>query len=111
MLCHERVCLRPHRQLPRKSRLDHNAPDELANGALRPLTEPFPVCFPLSPPPAPPSPQVIHNLEEYGNTSAGSIPLALSETVASGKIKKGDVIACAGFGAGLSWGSTVMRWG
>ena len=54
---------------------------------------------------------MIHNLEEYGNTSAGSIPLALSETVASGKIKKGDVIACAGFGAGLSWGSTVMRWG
>jgi len=58
-----------------------------------------------------PMEKVIHNLEEYGNTSAGSIPLALSEAVASGRIKKGDVIACAGFGAGLSWGSTVMRWG
>lgn len=55
--------------------------------------------------------KVIHNLEEYGNTSAASIPLALAEAVRSGRIKKGDVIACAGFGAGLSWGSTIMRWG
>jgi len=58
-----------------------------------------------------PMEKVIHNLEEYGNTSAASIPLALAEAVQSGKIKKGDVIACAGFGAGLSWGATVMRWG
>lgn len=55
--------------------------------------------------------KVITNLSEYGNTSAGSIPIALSEAVASGKVKKGDVIACAGFGAGLSWGSAIMRWG
>lgn len=55
--------------------------------------------------------KVIHNLDQYGNTSAGSIPIALSEAVASGKIKKGDVIACSGFGAGLSWGSVIMRWG
>jgi len=58
-----------------------------------------------------PMEKVIHNLEEYGNTSAASIPLALAEAVRSGRIKKGDVIACAGFGAGLSWGSTIMRWG
>ena len=58
-----------------------------------------------------PMDKVIRNLEEYGNTSAASIPLALAEAVASGKIKKGDIIACAGFGAGLSWGSTIMRWG
>lgn len=55
--------------------------------------------------------KVIHNLDQYGNTSAASIPIALSEAVASGKVKKGDVIACSGFGAGLSWGSVIMRWG
>jgi len=55
--------------------------------------------------------KVIHNLDQYGNTSAASIPIALSEAVASGKVKKGDVIACSGFGAGLSWGAVIMRWG
>lgn len=55
--------------------------------------------------------KVIHNLDQYGNTSAASIPIALSEAVASGRVKKGDVIACSGFGAGLSWGSVIMRWG
>jgi 3-oxoacyl-[acyl-carrier-protein] synthase III len=55
--------------------------------------------------------KVITNLSDYGNTSAGSIPIALSEAVTSGKVKKGDIIACAGFGAGLSWGSAIMRWG
>ena len=55
--------------------------------------------------------KVITNLSSYGNTSAGSIPIALSEAVASGTVKKGDVIACAGFGAGLSWGACIMRWG
>lgn len=58
-----------------------------------------------------PMSKVIRNLHEYGNTSAGSIPLALAEAVKSGKIKKGDVIAMAGFGAGLSWASAVIRWG
>lgn len=58
-----------------------------------------------------PMEKVITNLSEYGNTSAGSIPLALDEAVRSGKVKKGDVIACAGFGAGLSWGSAIIRWG
>jgi len=58
-----------------------------------------------------PMEKVLHNLEDYGNTSAGSIPIALAEAVASGKVKKGDTIALAGFGAGLSWGATVIRWG
>eukprot|EP00904_Undaria_pinnatifida_P004319 jgi/Undpi1/13889/HiC_scaffold_9.g03540.m1 len=57
-----------------------------------------------------PMDKVITNLEEYGNTSAASIPLALDEAVRSGKVKSGDVIACAGFGAGLSWGAAVIRW-
>jgi 3-oxoacyl-[acyl-carrier-protein] synthase-3 len=58
-----------------------------------------------------PMEKVITNLKSYGNTSAGSIPLALDEAVRSGLVKKGDVIACAGFGAGLSWGAAIIRWG
>lgn len=54
--------------------------------------------------------KVLCNIDEYGNTSAGSIPLALTEAVQSGNIKKGDVIAMAGFGAGLSWGAAIIRW-
>jgi 3-oxoacyl-[acyl-carrier-protein] synthase III len=57
-----------------------------------------------------PMDKVITNLADYGNTSAASIPLALDEAVRSGKVKKGDVIACAGFGAGLSWGSAIFKW-
>jgi 3-oxoacyl-[acyl-carrier-protein] synthase-3 len=58
-----------------------------------------------------PSQKVIANLQEYGNTSAASIPLALDEAVRSGKIKPGDVIASSGFGAGLTWGAAIFRWG
>lgn len=58
-----------------------------------------------------PMEKVLHNLEEYGNTSAASIPLCLAEAVAKGTVKKGDIVACAGFGAGLSWGACVFRWG
>jgi len=58
-----------------------------------------------------PMDKVITNLAEYGNTSAGSIPLALDEAVRSGKVKPGDVVAVAGFGAGLSWGAAVIKWG
>jgi len=48
-----------------------------------------------------PMSKVLRNIEEYGNTSAGSIPLALAEAVKAGKVKKGDIIAVAGFGAGI----------
>ena len=41
----------------------------------------------------------------------GSIPLALTEAVQAGKVKKGDIIAISGFGAGLNWGAAVIRWG
>ena len=58
-----------------------------------------------------PMEKVIANLGDYGNTSAASIPLALDEAVRSGKVKPGDVIACAGFGAGLSWGASILKWG
>lgn len=58
-----------------------------------------------------PASKIITNLSEYGNTSAASIPLALNEAIKSGAVKPGDVIACAGFGAGLSWGAAIFRWG
>jgi 3-oxoacyl-[acyl-carrier-protein] synthase-3 len=58
-----------------------------------------------------PMEKVITNLSEYGNTSAASIPLALDEAVRKGQVKKGDIIACAGFGAGLSWGAAILKWG
>ncbi|XAR70434.1 Beta-ketoacyl-[acyl-carrier-protein] synthase III [Bertholletia excelsa] len=58
-----------------------------------------------------PSERVITNLANYGNTSAASIPLALDEAVRSGKVRVGHTIAVAGFGAGLTWGSAIIRWG
>ncbi|XP_059657479.1 beta-ketoacyl-[acyl-carrier-protein] synthase III A, chloroplastic [Cornus florida] len=57
------------------------------------------------------SERVISNLANYGNTSAASIPLALDEAVRSGKVQSGHTIAAAGFGAGLTWGSAIVRWG
>jgi 3-oxoacyl-[acyl-carrier-protein] synthase-3 len=58
-----------------------------------------------------PDQKVISNMAKYGNTSAASIPLALDEVVRAGQVKSGDLIAAAGFGAGLTWGSTIFRWG
>ncbi len=52
----------------------------------------------------------IVNLEKYGNTSAGTIPIALDEANRDGRIKKGDIVALSGFGAGLTWGGTIIRW-
>ncbi len=53
---------------------------------------------------------VFSNLERYGNTSAASIPIALCEAVEQGLIKQDDVVVCVGFGAGLTWGATAVRW-
>ncbi|KAJ8632205.1 hypothetical protein MRB53_025541 [Persea americana] len=58
-----------------------------------------------------PPDHVISNLANYGNTSAASIPLALDEAVRSGKVQAGNIIATAGFGAGLTWGSAIVKWG
>ncbi|MFO0108733.1 MAG: 3-oxoacyl-[acyl-carrier-protein] synthase III C-terminal domain-containing protein, partial [bacterium] len=55
--------------------------------------------------------KVISNVSDYGNTSAASIPLALDEAVRAGKIKPNDIIAASGFGAGLSWGAAIFKWG
>ncbi|MBI1912801.1 MAG: ketoacyl-ACP synthase III [Deltaproteobacteria bacterium] len=54
--------------------------------------------------------KVYTNLDRYGNTSAGSIPLALDEAVRTGKIKDGDVIVFVSFGGGLTWASAAVKW-
>jgi 3-oxoacyl-[acyl-carrier-protein] synthase III len=54
--------------------------------------------------------KVFANLDKYGNTSAGSIPLALDEAIQQGRVKRGDNILICGFGAGLAWGTALWRW-
>jgi 3-oxoacyl-[acyl-carrier-protein] synthase III len=53
---------------------------------------------------------VFKNLEKYGNTSAGSIPIALDEMMVDGQIASGDLVLTSGFGAGLNWGTVLWRW-
>lgn len=50
-------------------------------------------------------------IKKYGNNSSASIPMALAESVATGKIKDGDLVVLVGFGGGLTWGAVAMRWG
>ncbi len=57
-----------------------------------------------------PRSKVFNNLDRYGNTSAGSVPLALDEALAEGRLQPGQLAVLSGFGAGLSWGTAVMRW-
>lgn len=58
-----------------------------------------------------PMERVFVNVDRFGNTSCGSIPLALSEAREQGRVKDGDLIVLVGFGGGLSWGAVAMRWG
>ena len=53
--------------------------------------------------------KVIVNLDRYGNTSSGTIPIALDEVVREGRVKEGDVVLMVAFGGGLTWGSVLMR--
>jgi 3-oxoacyl-[acyl-carrier-protein] synthase-3 len=53
---------------------------------------------------------VYKNLERYGNTSGGSIPIALDELIEEGLVERGDLILTSGFGAGLNWGTALWRW-
>lgn len=57
-----------------------------------------------------PPEKVFVNIEEYGNTSAGSVPLGLYEAARNGRLNQGDVVLTVGFGAGLVWGANVIRW-
>jgi len=53
---------------------------------------------------------VYSNIHKYGNTTSASIPIALYEAMQEGKINRGDTIVVASFGAGFTWGASVMRW-
>jgi 3-oxoacyl-[acyl-carrier-protein] synthase-3 len=55
--------------------------------------------------------KVFSNVQDYGNTSAASIPIALYEAISSGRVNKGDDIIMTSFGAGLSWAAVALRWG
>jgi 3-oxoacyl-[acyl-carrier-protein] synthase-3 len=57
-----------------------------------------------------PSERVVVNVDRYGNTSSGSIPLALADAQAEGRLRPGNVVLMTGMGAGLTWGSALMRW-
>lgn len=54
--------------------------------------------------------QVFNNIQKYGNTTAASIPIALTEAWEQGKIKEGDLVVLAAFGSGFTWGSAIIRW-
>ena len=54
--------------------------------------------------------KVVTNLDRYGNTSSASIPLALNEAFHQGRVKRGDVLLLSGFGAGLTWATSLLRW-
>ncbi len=54
--------------------------------------------------------QVYNNIQKYGNTTAASIPIALTEAWEEGKIKEGDTVILAAFGSGFTWGSAVIKW-
>jgi 3-oxoacyl-[acyl-carrier-protein] synthase-3 len=58
-----------------------------------------------------PKEKVFVNVDRYGNTSAASVPLALCEAWRSGRIRPGDTVVTVGFGAGLTWGANVIKWG
>ena len=57
-----------------------------------------------------PSERVVVNVDRYGNTSSGSIPLALADAAKDGRLRPGRLVLMTGMGAGLTWGSALMRW-
>jgi 3-oxoacyl-[acyl-carrier-protein] synthase-3 len=58
-----------------------------------------------------PMAQTVVNIERYGNTAAASIPIAVAEAADDGRLKDGDLMLVTGFGAGMTWGSALFRWG
>lgn len=57
-----------------------------------------------------PADKVMSNIQKYGNTTAASVPIALSEAYEEGRIKEGDLVCLAAFGSGFTWGSALIRW-
>jgi len=58
-----------------------------------------------------PPEKAIVNIERYGNTSSASVPIAFHEALSEGRIRDGNIIVLVAFGAGLTWGAVVLRWG
>ncbi len=56
-----------------------------------------------------PPEKIYNNIQRYGNTTAGSIPIALNEAIQEGRVKKGDIVMLASFGSGFTWASCVLR--
>jgi 3-oxoacyl-[acyl-carrier-protein] synthase-3 len=54
--------------------------------------------------------QVYNNIQQYGNTTAASVPIALCEAWEKGKIKEGDIVCLAAFGSGFTWASALIKW-
>jgi 3-oxoacyl-[acyl-carrier-protein] synthase-3 len=57
-----------------------------------------------------PDEKVVVNVDRFGNTSSGSIPLALADAAKDGRLKPGSLVLMTGMGAGLTWGSALIRW-
>jgi 3-oxoacyl-[acyl-carrier-protein] synthase-3 len=57
-----------------------------------------------------PPEKVVINVQRYGNTSSGSIPLALADAIADGRVRPGAKVLMTGMGAGLTWGSSLIEW-
>lgn len=57
-----------------------------------------------------PDDKIYNNIQKYGNTTAASIPIALTEAWEKGKIKEGDLVVLAAFGSGFTWGSAIIKW-
>jgi 3-oxoacyl-[acyl-carrier-protein] synthase III len=58
-----------------------------------------------------PTERTVVNIDKYGNTSAASIPLAITEAAEDGRLQPGDLVLVSGFGAGMAWASALVRWG
>jgi 3-oxoacyl-[acyl-carrier-protein] synthase-3 len=58
-----------------------------------------------------PEEKIMVNVHKYGNTSAGTIPVALTEALEENRIRPGDYVLMASFGAGLTWGAGLVQWG
>lgn len=54
--------------------------------------------------------QVFNNIQKYGNTTAATLPIALTEARQQGRVKAGDIVVLSAFGSGFTWGSVIMRW-
>jgi 3-oxoacyl-[acyl-carrier-protein] synthase III len=82
------------------SEIDHFVPHQMNARMIEAVAERL--GFPMS--------KIVINIENYGNTSAASIPIALDEAVRAGRIKRGDIILMSAMGAGITWGTAVLRW-